>query len=748
MGTRFDDIELIDAFVSECHYLIDDIEPTFIELQNAAGKANKEAGLESINRIFRVFHSIKGSAGFLQFNNIAGVTHQTETFLDIARVKKLEMTPYYLDVLLKSLDAMREMLGRVESTHNDEGMEQLKDETETILVEAINLANNKGSKEQYSYKKAGKIKIEFNEITEEDNIAEMPEFIITPEMAVRFSQESAEIIDHTEQCMLGLANASENDKLELIAKAFRNIHSFKGNCGFMQLRDLEKVSHAVENMLDSIRNGETKLSDQNIDILLQVIDSLRSGLASFSKEGKSQIENCELMVEFLADIVRESSGNKSATEQGAGEIELAGTADEKKETAVKVENTAKQQESSSIENQKQARRDIRVDVGKLDSLIDLVGELIIAESVVLGNPLLTEIEDEKLERSIHHLQRVSSDLQDIAMSVRMIPLSATFKKMIRLVHDLSRKSGKKVNIELVGEDTEVDKNVIEEISDPIVHIIRNSVDHGIEAPNTRLAAGKPETGTVTIEAKHEGGEVWISIKDDGGGMNRERIIAKAIEKKMIKGDGSDLCDEDVYKLIFEPGFSTAEKITDISGRGVGMDVVKKNIENLNGRITVKSTPGEGSTIILHIPLTLAIIDGMLVKVGDSQYTIPLLSIRESIRAETNIITRTPDGQELVRVRDEIIPILRMHKFYNKKTDITEICEGILVIVESDSERAALFVDGILGQQEIVIKGLSVYLGNLHGISGCTILGNGQVSLIIDVSGLLKSVDKSGKLQDK
>lgn len=743
MGTKFDDIELIESFTSECRYLTDDVEPIFIELQNDTGDTTKKTSIDSINRIFRVFHSIKGSAGFLQFNNIAGVTHQTETLLDIIRFKNVNMTTYYLEVLLKSLDTIREMLGQVESNHNDDGMEQLREETEKILIEAINVANGKDVTEIKVQEKADEIQLDKNENITEEAVPEIPEFVVTPEMAVRFSQESAEILDNTEQCMLELANASEKDKLELVAKAFRNIHSFKGNCGFMQLSDMEKVSHAVENLLDSVRKGETKPTTQNTDILIQAIDSLRIGLSSFSKDGSPKIENCELMVEFLGDIMQ-AGGKKSSSDAKHGEHSEA---KEISEDAVKLDNAVKQ-ETAGIDSQKQARRDIRVDVGKLDSLIDLVGELIIAESVVLSNPLITSLEDETLERSLHHLQRVSSDLQDIAMSVRMIPLSATFKKMIRLVHDLSRKSCKKVNLELVGEDTEVDKNVIEEINDPIVHIIRNAVDHGIESPEARVLAGKPETGTVTIEAKHEGGEVWISIKDDGGGMNREKIIAKAIEKNLIKGDGSDLRDEEVYKLTFEPGFSTADKVTDISGRGVGMDVVKKNIENLNGRITVKSSPGVGSTIILRIPLTLAIIDGMLVKVGSNQYTIPLLSISESIRVEGNIITRTPDGQELVRVRDEIIPILRLHKIYNKKTDVTEIREGILVIVESDSEKAALFVDGILGQQEIVIKGLSTYLGNLHGISGCTILGNGQVSLIIDVSGLLKSLDDSRKEQER
>ncbi|MDD3119605.1 MAG: chemotaxis protein CheA, partial [Victivallales bacterium] len=394
------------------------------------------------------------------------------------------------------------------------------------------------------------------------------------------------------------------------------------------------------------------------------------------------------------------------------------------------------EERRNVVQSKEIAQTIRVDLKRLDKLINLVGELVIAESMVFRELNVVLDNDNDLEHKIHHLQRVSSELQDVAMSVRMVSLDATFKKMIRLIHDLSRKSGKAVNMKIVGEETEVDKNVIEQINDPIVHIIRNSVDHGIEAAAERLAAGKPEAGLVTLEAWHDGGEVWISISDDGRGLDREKIIAKGIATGMIAGDGTDLTDDEVFQLIFEPGFSTAEKVTDISGRGVGMDVVKKNIEKLNGRIRIRSNPGQGTTISLRIPLTLAIIDGMLVKIGTGLFTIPLLSIKESLRCGRDMVTTLPDGNECVAVREEQIPVMRLYKCFNRTTDIKEIDQGVLVIVEADGEKAALLVDEIVGQQEIVIKGLSGYLGTPNGISGCTVLGNGEVSLIIDTSSLL------------
>jgi two-component system chemotaxis sensor kinase CheA len=319
----------------------------------------------------------------------------------------------------------------------------------------------------------------------------------------------------------------------------------------------------------------------------------------------------------------------------------------------------------------------------------------------------------------------------------MIPLASTFRKMIRLVHDLASKSSKKIDLRLVGEDTEVDKTVIEQISDPLVHIVRNAADHGIENPDERAGTGKPETATITIEGRHEGGEVWILITDDGRGLKREKILAKAIERGLVKGDGEDLTDEQIFKMIFEPGFSTADKVTDVSGRGVGMDVVKRNIEKLKGRIDIKSVAGKGSTFVLRIPLTLAIIEGMLVRVGEARYTIPLLTIRESFRPTPQQITTTPDGKQTVRVREDFYPVVRLHECFNREPDSREITEGILILVEGEGEMIALFVDEILGQQETVIKGLNDFLGDARGVSGCTILGDGEVSLILDVHGLVQ-----------
>jgi two-component system chemotaxis sensor kinase CheA len=282
----------------------------------------------------------------------------------------------------------------------------------------------------------------------------------------------------------------------------------------------------------------------------------------------------------------------------------------------------------------------------------------------------------------------------------------------------------------------VDKTVIELIADPLVHIVRNAVDHGIEGTAERLGAGKPETGKLSLEARHESGEVWIVVRDDGRGLSRDKLLAKGIERGLVSGDGSALSDGEVFRLIFEPGLSTAAAVTDISGRGVGMDVVKKNIEKLKGRVDIRSKPGEGTIIVLRIPLTLAIMEGMLIRVGSARYTIPILTIRETFQPDRNRITVTMDGQEVVRVREEIIPVIRLHELFQKEPDHTELDRGILIIVEYNRKKACLFVDEILEQYQTVIKGLPNYLENVQGVSGCTILGDGEVSLILDVAGIM------------
>lgn len=384
------------------------------------------------------------------------------------------------------------------------------------------------------------------------------------------------------------------------------------------------------------------------------------------------------------------------------------------------------------------RQDIRVDLEKLDNLINLIGEIVIAENMVLHNPDLAGLELESFYKAGQHLSKIIRELQEMAMTIRMIPVSGLFRRMLRLVHDLSGKAGKKVSLELIGESTEVDKTVIEKITDPLVHLIRNSVDHGLEAPAERLAAGKKETGVIRLSANHEEGNVLISIIDDGRGLNRAKILAKAGERGLLTGDPATMSDREVFNLIFLPGFSTADKVTDVSGRGVGMDVVRRNLEEIKGKVETKSNANQGTVINLRIPLTMAIIDGMLIRVGKSFYILPILSLQESFRPTAGAITVTPDRQELVRVREHLLPVLRLHDLHQIEPDNRALEQGILIVLDSGEKNICLFVDELLGQQQTVIKGLSTYIseiGNVTAVSGCTILGNGEVCLTLDVQAL-------------
>jgi two-component system chemotaxis sensor kinase CheA len=416
---------------------------------------------------------------------------------------------------------------------------------------------------------------------------------------------------------------------------------------------------------------------------------------------------------------------------------------QKQETAVngKAAKAGEKQDPGGVKEIKIGQQQvIRVDLEKLDKLLDLVGELVISEAMVANDQDLRGLELERFEKAVLHLDKITRDIQEVAMSMRMIPLSGTFSKMVRLVRDLSHKVNKKVSLEIIGEETEVDKTIIEQISDPLVHLIRNAVDHGIEEPEERIAAGKPESGRLTIEAKHSAGEVWITIEDDGKGLDRERILRKGIERGLISDEEVDMTDEEVWRLIFEPGFSTADKVSSISGRGVGMDVVKRNIEKLRGKVDIRSEKGAGTVFAVRIPLTLAIIEGMVVKVGQNRYTIPINSIKESLQPAGNQVTRMPDKLELVSIRGELLPVIRLHELYNVASDCQSLNSGILVVVENGEKKCCLFVDEVLGQQQIVIKGLSSYLGHVKSVSGCAILGDGDISMILDIDDLINSTE--------
>ena len=748
--------ENVRFFLAECREMLEDVEPKLIELETHS-TATGEVDEDTVNLIFRLFHSLKGSAGFFGYSNIVEVTHCAETLLDLFRSGRSKLGPQHTDILCRTCDLVHLLLDQVEATGKDSGLE---DQTGRMTEELSNIIEQEGRGEVAPKPAAVQI---LNPAPPAAPPAEEPEpepvevddaggfeLELTDEMIERFIQESDEQLEQAEQVLLELEK--EPDNLDDLAEAFRLVHSFKGNCGFMGYADLERLSHKAENVLGAIKDHRIEATKSNVPALLHIIDVLRGAMADIVQGGAGKIDNLAMLSDLMDDLtppeeevpkappaqpVRPDIQQPEAVwllrESGPPDPPTApapaASPEEKKED--KPATPEPQVKSRSV-----FRQDIRVDLVKLDLLINLVGEMVIAESMVSRNPDLAGYEFENFERAATHMNKIVRDLQDVALSVRMIPIAGVFRRMIRLVHDLSAKAKKKVDLKLLGEETEIDKTVAEHLADPLVHLVRNSLDHGLEPPDERVAAGKDETGTIVIEAKHEGGEVWILISDDGRGLNREKILAKGIQNGLVKGDGAELSDAEVFGLIFEPGFSTADKVTDISGRGVGMDVVKKNIEKIKGRVDVHSTSGQGTNFILRIPLTLAIMEGMLVRVGRTRYTIPILSIRESMQITPEHITTTMDGQEVARVREELLPVVRLYELHKLEPDSKELSDGLLVILESRGEAFCVFVDEILGEQQTVIKGLSNFMGDVRGVSGCTILGDGEISLILDVGGLL------------
>jgi two-component system chemotaxis sensor kinase CheA len=391
---------------------------------------------------------------------------------------------------------------------------------------------------------------------------------------------------------------------------------------------------------------------------------------------------------------------------------------------------------------------ISVNIHKLDKLMDLVGELVISEAMVLQNPDLNELVLDNFQKSARQLQKITGELQDTVMSIRMVSLSTTFQRMNRIVRDTSKKLGKEVRLEIIGEETEVDKNIIDHISDPLMHLIRNSIDHGIETSEERKAKGKPEFGTITLEAKNTGGDVLIIVQDDGKGLNREKILSKARENGLVKKSERELTDKEVFSYILLAGFSTKDKVTEFSGRGVGMDVVIKNIDTIGGTVSVDSIEGEGTTITLKMPLTLAIINSMTIRTGKSFFSVPIVSIRESFRVKDEDIIIDSEGNEMIMIRGQCYTVLRLYELYGINTEIMNISDGIMLMVENDGDTFCIFTDEIIGEQEVVIKALPGYIKNLNkvrGLSGCTLLGDGSISLILDVADLTACL-KEGRIK--
>ena len=556
------------------------------------------------------------------------------------------------------------------------------------------------------------------------------------ELLREFHNESLELLNDIEQGVLVLEKTPAD--MATINSIFRAFHTFKGGAGFLHLEALHGLAHDLESLLDAVRRGELYITSEITDVILAGADVLKQ----FTREINAQLQGVHPGAPILVPTqqivrrVRSLLHGENAPPVPAAP-EMGPTPESASPRQLKVPTSVESLAASP------PRGFVKLDTAKLDNLVDIVGELVIAQSMVIQNPDVQQIKSLQLVRALRQLSRITTDLQRNAMSLRMVPMRPTFHKMRRLVRDLSAQQQKRVQLLLEGEETELDRNIVEKLSDPLVHMIRNAVDHGLERPADRIARGKPDCGTIRLSASHQRGGIVIRIQDDGRGLDRERILARAIDQGLLKHH-ANLTDSEIYSLIFLPGFSTVNKVTELSGRGVGMDVVRRNIESLRGKIEIRSVPGHETTFTILLPLTLAIIEGLLVGVGNDRYIIPTLSIRESFKPRPGMVSAIHEQGEVVSVRGRQTPLLRLGRYLGTPSKAVNPEDGIVVVVESGDSARGLLVDELIGKQEVVIKSLGGVFARQNILAGGAVLGDGWVGLILDVDTLVKGPQHSAQ----
>jgi len=679
--------QFYDVFFEESFEGLDAMESELLGLD--IGSADSE----TVNSLFRAAHSIKGGAGTFGFTFIAEFTHVMETILNEMRNGQRDVTAESTNLLLQAVDVLRGMLRGVQK----------------------------------------------KEATDDKHIAAMHR-----RLEIMLAGENVEAQANDD------SDLGSEEQIKLASSMgwliyFRpNAHFFQtGNDPVRMIRELASLGELSSELIDDKLPPFSDFEPEDSYLAWQF--TLTGDIA------KDDVVDIFEWVDDYCDLTIDPIMTAESAEIEESVLDYA--QDDKEQISTPIENKQKSEitasptvkpieEEAPIDNENlkvtiaPSASSIRVGIDKIDSLINLVSELVITQSMLsrIGDNFTPSMLPNLID-GLAQLERNSREMQEGVTRIRMLPISFVFNRFSRLVHDISEKMGKKVKLELIGEQTELDKSVIEKIGDPIVHLVRNSLDHGLEVPEQRLAAGKTKTGLLQLKAFHQGGNIIIEVHDDGAGLNEDDILAKAIEKGLI--DATDILSTDqIHNLIFLPGFSTADVVSDVSGRGVGMDVVNKNIASLGGSVEVESKQGEGTVFSIRLPLTLAIMDGQTIRVADENYILPLISIIETIEIKNTDIKQITGKGELYTLRNEYIPIIRLYEVFNLKPHTTELEQGLVVIVEGEGKKAGLFIDDLLGQQQVVIKSLEDNYRKVIGLSGATILGDGTVALIIDVSGLM------------
>ncbi|MBQ4059290.1 MAG: chemotaxis protein CheA [Lachnospiraceae bacterium] len=712
MAEEFNTDSMLDMYLFENRQLLENLDGIVLEKQNADGFDE-----DDVNSIFRVMHTIKGSSGIMMFDNITHVSHKLEDIFYYIRESQPEQLNHkeLVSIVLDVSGFITQEFDKIE-----EGDEADGDNSELMKV-------------MDSFLEAMKNHIESSgeELPEENVYVEPSQFYIAP-MATEQSKFFKILIRYRQDTMMSNIRAynvvySLKDIAEDLLYTPEDILGDEKSAdiilenGFSMLLQTQSAEDEIRKLVDNCPDI------LQIDINECTAQEFVQGFEVKGAETPIKIDLDSSVEEIESKSKEEQAKQEKKEELEPGDYVVKEKTPGRKQTLAKHQKKEKQKKQSFIS----------VNIEKMDTLMDLVGELVIAQSGVLQNPDLQVpgLDLTNFQKAARQMMKFSSDLQDVIMSMRLMPLTNTFQKMNRIVFDVSRKLGKEIELEIIGEDTEVDKKIIENISDPLMHLIRNSVDHGIEMPEDRIAAGKSPKGKITIEALNEAGKVFIIVKDNGKGLDSDAIYQKAKMNELIP-DGkhrSDFTDKELYQYITYPGFSTKEKVTEYSGRGVGMDVVVKNIQSIGGRLEIDSKKGEGSTMTLKIPLTLAIIEGIVVKLGESTFVIETSNIQEFMKAKDCQLVKEPNGEEYAVVRDEYYPVVRLEDKYHLELQDTE--KSVVIILEHEGQRIAVFADKLVGQQEIVVKPIPNYVPKVDGLSGCTQLGDGSIALILDVAGL-------------
>ncbi len=556
----------------------------------------------------------------------------------------------------------------------------------------------------------------------------------------------SEVTDHLNNIEPNLLELENNpDDKEALNTVFRSFHTIKGNAGFLDLKDIIHVTHEAETLLDLARDNKIRVVSSSMDVILRTVDVIRDLMQRYGTwvaDGTIPLRHPQ-QDQLISQLKRLAAGEILGTDEIVtknDQTEEEHALSNNVETLPISGNAPAQATTPASANKNKpaaAAESVKVDKDRLDELIDLIGELVIAESMVSSVVHTLDVNNSVNARKFSQLRKITRELQELSLSLRMVPINGLFQRMARLVRDLSRKLGKDIDCEIIGGETDLDKNIIEQVADPLIHIVRNSLDHGIEpTKEERRANGKPERAKITLRAFYRGGNIYIEIEDDGRGLNRERILQKAISQGVISS-AEGMTENEINSLIFAPGFSTAAEVTDLSGRGVGMDVVRRNIDALHGSVEIRSKQGHGTTVSLRLPLTLAIIDGMVVRVNQQRYIIPTLSILQQIRPMEKDLATIQGQGELMAVRGKNISFFRLSELFDHGTPRISPTKGTIVLVEIKDKVVGFFVDEIIGQQQVVIKHLGHGMDSLPGVSGGAVLPDGQVGVILDVHGLLQ-----------